>query len=49
MFRDAHPRWFLWLLALALLTFLASLFPEVRARLFGRDEGPPGPEQRGAI
>lgn len=32
--RSTHQRLFLWLLALALLTFVASLFPEVRRRLW---------------
>jgi hypothetical protein len=31
--RPAHTRWFLWLLALSALCFLAAQFPELRARL----------------
>jgi hypothetical protein len=39
-----HTRWILWFLALAALCFLASQFPEIRAKLPWFD---PPPAQQG--
>lgn len=41
----AHQRLFLWLLALAFLCFTASLFPELRRRLWG--QAPEAGSERG--
>lgn len=43
-FQTRHARWILWLLALSALCFLASQFPELRARLPWRER--PAPEAR---
>lgn len=43
-FRTVGSRWLLWLLALAALCFLASLFPEVRQRVWGT---PPTTAEKG--
>ncbi|MCW8141428.1 MAG: hypothetical protein KIT58_21200 [Planctomycetota bacterium] len=43
-FQPRSSRWLLWLLALAVLCFVAAQFPEVRARL---PWGKPAPVQEG--
>lgn len=41
--RGRGARWLLWLLALAVLTVMLSMFPEIRRRLpFVRQEPEPG-------
>lgn len=45
-FTRGAQRWFLWLLALALLCFVASLFPELRRHLWGQPH-PADREERG--
>lgn len=45
-FARGHQRWFLWLLALAVLCFVASLYPELRRHLWGQPD-PATSERRG--